>query len=238
MANLCIKTPSSASWVLIFQLLVLRPRPNEQVMYVEHFILESDWVVSMCAQFFLLRAMLHMIYVVVHQSACKNLAIHQTTDFLEWSWMFLRDLDSIGHTGCPILQYVPKHSLIVDWETGLSSNDGVDWIESHAVVEGIHPWTAARWSEEPGTISTCNIFSTISTIFSTIVSWVRYQVPPQDPFVFVGSSETCKAFHMKSHHLCLSSEVSFDSFGLSHIFDETIPQKNYPGQKSDFKNKR
>ena len=32
MANLCIKTPSSASEVLIFQLLVLRPRPNEQCM--------------------------------------------------------------------------------------------------------------------------------------------------------------------------------------------------------------
>ena len=29
MANLCIKTPSSASLVLIFQLLVLRPRPND-----------------------------------------------------------------------------------------------------------------------------------------------------------------------------------------------------------------
>ena len=29
MANLCIKTPSSAILVLIFQLLVLRPRPNE-----------------------------------------------------------------------------------------------------------------------------------------------------------------------------------------------------------------
>ena len=28
MANLCIKTPSSASLLLIFQLLVLRPRPN------------------------------------------------------------------------------------------------------------------------------------------------------------------------------------------------------------------
>ena len=28
MANLCIKTPSSASLVLIFQLMVLRPRPN------------------------------------------------------------------------------------------------------------------------------------------------------------------------------------------------------------------
>ena len=28
MANFCIKTPSSASYVLIFQLLVLRPRPN------------------------------------------------------------------------------------------------------------------------------------------------------------------------------------------------------------------
>ena len=28
MANLCIKTPSSAIQVLIFQLLVLRPRPN------------------------------------------------------------------------------------------------------------------------------------------------------------------------------------------------------------------
>ena len=28
MANLCIKTPSSASLVLIFQLLVLRPRPS------------------------------------------------------------------------------------------------------------------------------------------------------------------------------------------------------------------
>ena len=114
-------------------------------------------------------------------------------------------------------------------------NDGVDWIESHAVVEGIHPWTAARWSEEPGTISTCTIFSTISTI----VSRVRNQVPPQDRCVFVGSSETCKSFHMKSHHLCLSSEVSFDSFGLPHIFDETISKKNYPGQKSDFKkNKR
>ena len=30
MANLCIKTPSSAIQVLIFQLLVLRPRPNVQ----------------------------------------------------------------------------------------------------------------------------------------------------------------------------------------------------------------
>ena len=28
MANLCIKTPSSATYVLKFQLLVLRPRPN------------------------------------------------------------------------------------------------------------------------------------------------------------------------------------------------------------------
>ena len=150
-----------------------------------------------------------------------------------------RQYCSIGHTGCPIMQYVPKHSLIVDWDTGLSSNDGVDWIESHAVVEGIHPWTAARWSEEPGTISTCTIFSTISIIFSTIVSWVRNQVPPQDWCVFVGSSETCKSFHMKSHHLCLSSEVRFDSFGLPHIFDETISKKNYPGHKSDFKkNKR
>ena len=32
MANLCIKTPSSASLVLIFQLLVLRPRPTGQVL--------------------------------------------------------------------------------------------------------------------------------------------------------------------------------------------------------------
>ena len=31
MTNLCIKTPSSASLVLIFQLLVLRPRPNGYV---------------------------------------------------------------------------------------------------------------------------------------------------------------------------------------------------------------
>ena len=30
MANLCIKTPKSATYVLIFQLLVLRPRPNVQ----------------------------------------------------------------------------------------------------------------------------------------------------------------------------------------------------------------
>ena len=30
MANLCIKTPSSAILVLIFQLLVLRPRPTGQ----------------------------------------------------------------------------------------------------------------------------------------------------------------------------------------------------------------
>ena len=153
-----------------------------------------------------------------------------------------RQYCSNGHTGCPILQYVPKHSLIVDWETGLSSNDGVDWIESHGVVEGIHPWTAARWSEEPSSISTCTIFSTISTIstiFSTIVSWVRNQVSPKDRCVFVGSSETCQSFHMKRHHLSLSSEVIFYSFGLPHIFDETISKKNYPGHKSDFKkNKR
>ena len=32
MANLCIKTPSSAIQVLKFQLLVLRPRPNEQLL--------------------------------------------------------------------------------------------------------------------------------------------------------------------------------------------------------------
>ena len=32
MANLCIKTPSSAILVLIFQLLVLRPRPNVEAM--------------------------------------------------------------------------------------------------------------------------------------------------------------------------------------------------------------
>ena len=34
MANLCIKTPSSASLVLIFQLLVLRPRPNAHGAHV------------------------------------------------------------------------------------------------------------------------------------------------------------------------------------------------------------
>ena len=33
MANLCIKTPSSASLVLIFQLLVLRPRPIMQLTW-------------------------------------------------------------------------------------------------------------------------------------------------------------------------------------------------------------
>ena len=75
----------------------------------------------------------------------------------------------------------------------------------------------------------------VPSLISTIVSWVRNQVPLQDRCVFVGSSETCKAFHMKSHHLCLSSEVSFDSFGLPHIFDVTISKKNYSGQKSDFK---
>ena len=32
MANLCIKTPKSATYVLIFQLLVLRPRPNVQLL--------------------------------------------------------------------------------------------------------------------------------------------------------------------------------------------------------------
>ena len=32
MANLCIKTPSSASLVLIFQLLVLRPRPSARAV--------------------------------------------------------------------------------------------------------------------------------------------------------------------------------------------------------------
>ena len=32
MANLCIKTPSSAILVLIFQLFVLRPRPNGQIV--------------------------------------------------------------------------------------------------------------------------------------------------------------------------------------------------------------
>ena len=34
MANLCIKTPSSAIQVLIFQLLVLRPRPNITISQV------------------------------------------------------------------------------------------------------------------------------------------------------------------------------------------------------------
>ena len=34
MANLCIKTPSSASLVLIFQLLVLRPRPTVHLAVV------------------------------------------------------------------------------------------------------------------------------------------------------------------------------------------------------------
>ena len=34
MANLCIKTPSFAILVLIFQLLVLRPRPSDHVDHV------------------------------------------------------------------------------------------------------------------------------------------------------------------------------------------------------------
>ena len=34
MANLCIKTPSSASKVLIFQLLVLRPRPTVDINHL------------------------------------------------------------------------------------------------------------------------------------------------------------------------------------------------------------
>ena len=37
MANLCIKTPSSASLVLIFQLLVLRPRPIAHHLKNGHF---------------------------------------------------------------------------------------------------------------------------------------------------------------------------------------------------------
>ena len=40
MANLCIKTPSSAIQVLIFQLLVLRPRPSVD---------EFDWT-STCTK--------------------------------------------------------------------------------------------------------------------------------------------------------------------------------------------
>ena len=37
MANLCIKTPSSAILVLIIQLLVLRPRPNDDGNDDEHY---------------------------------------------------------------------------------------------------------------------------------------------------------------------------------------------------------
>ena len=36
MANLCIKTPSSAILVLIFQLLVLRPRPHQHFQRPQH----------------------------------------------------------------------------------------------------------------------------------------------------------------------------------------------------------
>ena len=44
MANLCIKTPSSASLVLIFQLLVLRPRPTMHLcpMVIKYIDQSSD----------------------------------------------------------------------------------------------------------------------------------------------------------------------------------------------------
>ena len=40
MANLCIKTPSSAIQVLIFQLLVLRPRPTDGPDYCDYLKLD------------------------------------------------------------------------------------------------------------------------------------------------------------------------------------------------------
>ena len=46
MANLCIKTPSSAILVLIFQLLVLRPRPNLQCILNNILTKRSHFVYS------------------------------------------------------------------------------------------------------------------------------------------------------------------------------------------------
>ena len=46
MANLCIKTPSSASLVLIFQLLVLRPRPSEGASAGDN---AGDLVLEICS---------------------------------------------------------------------------------------------------------------------------------------------------------------------------------------------
>ena len=40
MANLCIKTPSSASLVLLFQLLVLRPRPTDPSLSLRNIVLQ------------------------------------------------------------------------------------------------------------------------------------------------------------------------------------------------------
>ena len=49
MANLCIKTPSSAILVLIFQLLVLRPRPSEH--WAQH-ISKVIWGATRISTFF------------------------------------------------------------------------------------------------------------------------------------------------------------------------------------------
>ena len=48
MANLCIKTPSSAIQVLIFQLLVLRPRPNGQTSDVKGPFLDIKASLARC----------------------------------------------------------------------------------------------------------------------------------------------------------------------------------------------
>ena len=50
MANLCIKTPSSASLVLIFQLLVLRPRPIAHILS-KYFSKKLDLIITCLLSF-------------------------------------------------------------------------------------------------------------------------------------------------------------------------------------------
>ena len=57
MANLCIKTPSSAIQVLIFQFLVLRPRPIAQVP-----LLLFGWEKQISADIGLGQKLIHFVH--------------------------------------------------------------------------------------------------------------------------------------------------------------------------------
>ena len=101
MANLCIKTPSSAILVLIFQLLVLRPRPSAQRWWASGSNLSAfKWLISVECVFHCIFTSFSLLVVLdIHLSLFLYLLFVQP-NANQW-------LEEAGNCVCQTIGYCP-----------------------------------------------------------------------------------------------------------------------------------